>query len=86
MANVEDLDFYDTVLEGFFNEEETDIQAAITSSGVWKLTQTKDTARFISAEKVTTVPDSATTEDGRVRIVGATESDNDILYVKFAIE
>lgn len=86
MISVNDLQFYDNGLENFFNENETEINSYVQNNGtgVYKLTQNKETSQFTAVEKVDNVPDGSTiNEGGRVFIVG--ESDSDELFVKFVI-
>jgi hypothetical protein len=87
MIPVNDLEFQANSLENFFNENETSIVENIQAngSGVYKLTQTKQSAQFIAAEKVESVDDGLTiNENGRISIIGEGEAD-DFLYVKFVV-
>lgn len=69
--------------EGFFNEAEAAIDAAINASGWWKLTQNSE-AQFTAAEAVTEAPDEATLEDGE-RYIHQYDADTTHMYIKFEV-
>jgi hypothetical protein len=81
---LENLDLHEITTDGFFNEGEAAILATIQSSGsgVYKLTQDKQ-SQFIAAELVSSVAeDDAIVENGRIVIIGETQ---DFMYVRFAV-
>jgi hypothetical protein len=87
MIPVNDLEFHNNGLDNFFNENETSIVENIQAngSGVYKLTQNKQTAQFTAVEKVESVDDGLTiNENGRISIIGEGDAD-DFLYVKFVV-
>ena len=82
--SINDFAFSETTTEGFFNEFEQDLlqQIQSTGSGVYKLTQDKQ-SQFTAAEVVTEVSEAdAEVADGRVTIIG---DETDYLYVKFVV-
>lgn len=82
MSSVENFDFAENGKQGFFNEFELDIDAAIAESGVYKLKQNKQ-GLFVGVEKVTEVVENdAQVVDGRISIIG---EEFDYLYVKFSV-
>jgi hypothetical protein len=83
MANVQDLEFFENPLEGFFNELEEETKSKITSTGVYKLTKTKnDPSIFTDAEIVNEVPDDLIVIDGRAELE---QEEIDYLFVKFIV-
>jgi hypothetical protein len=75
--------------EGFFNELEGEILAAIIAGGTayYKLTQEKGGGNFIAVEAVTEIPDEAVLHEeyrDRFELFGE-EYEHDYLFVHFSV-
>ncbi|MDC0308636.1 hypothetical protein OAL25_00080 [bacterium] len=69
--------------EGFFNEGEAAIDAAINATGWWKLTQNSE-GQFTAASTITEAPDEATLEDGE-RYIHQYDEDTTHVYIQFEV-
>jgi len=69
--------------EGFFNEGEAAIDAAINATGWWRLTQNSD-EQFTAVATATEAPDDATLEEGE-RYTHKPDEDTTHVYIQFEV-
>lgn len=86
MAEISNFILTDITTENFFNENETGILNTVNENGtgVYKLSQDRNTEQFTDVSKVDTISEEGVSVNEMGRII-TTEGDVDYLYVSFVV-